>query len=79
MAGRPFLDTVNIFMKINKVFQNFFTFLKEVKMEIKKINWPTKQETIRYTIIVIGVSLGVAIFLGGLDFIFNSLITKFIF
>ena len=66
-------------MKINKIFQKFFTFLKEVKKEIKKINWPTKQETMRYTVIVIGVSVGVAVFLGGLDFIFNSLITRFIF
>jgi len=65
-------------MKISKLFGNFFVFLKEVKKEIKKINWPTKQETIRYTAIVIGVSIGVAIFLGGLDFVFNSLITKFV-
>jgi len=54
------------------------TFLKEVKVELKKVNWPTKQETIKYTLIVIGVSLVVAIFLGGLDFIFTWLIDKFI-
>jgi preprotein translocase subunit SecE len=66
-------------MKISKLFEKSFAFLKEVKKEIKKINWPTKQETIRYTAIVIGISIGVAIFLGGLDFIFNSLITRFIF
>ena len=66
-------------MKINKILKRFFIFLKEVKMEIKKINWPTRKETIRYTLIVIGVSVAVASFLGGLDFIFNTLITKFIF
>ncbi len=54
------------------------TFLKEVKVELKKVNWPTKQETIKYTLIVIGVSLAVAIFLGGLDFIFTWLLGKFI-
>jgi len=53
-------------------------FLKEVRLEIKKVNWPTRKETFRYTIIVIGVSLGVAIFLGTLDFIFKTLITKFV-
>jgi len=61
---------------------NFFskitTFLKEVRLEIKKVNWPTRKETFRYTLIVIGVSLGVAIFLGTLDFVFKTLITKFI-
>jgi len=54
------------------------TFLKEVKVELKKVNWPTKQETTKYTLIVIGVSLAVAIFLGGLDFIFTWLLEKFV-
>lgn len=53
-------------------------YLKEVKVEIKKVNMPTKQETIKYTLIVIGLSLVVAIFLGGLDFIFTLLISKFL-
>ena len=54
------------------------TFLKEVKLEIKKVNWPTRQQAIRYTLIVIGVSFALAIFLGGLDFIFTFLLNKFI-
>jgi preprotein translocase subunit SecE len=54
------------------------TFLKEVRVELKKVNWPTKNETIKYTLIIIGVSLAVAVFLGGLDFIFTWLISKFI-
>jgi len=54
------------------------TFLKEVKLEVKKINWPTRQQTIRYTLIVIGVSFAVAFFLGGLDYIFSTLLDIFI-
>ncbi|HHE67501.1 MAG TPA: preprotein translocase subunit SecE [Candidatus Parcubacteria bacterium] len=61
-----------------KFFSRIIPFLKEVKMEIKKVNWPTRQETIKYTLIVIGVSLGVAFYLGFLDFIFTFLINKFI-
>jgi preprotein translocase subunit SecE len=61
---------------------NFFnkitTFLKEVRLEMKKVNWPTRQETLRYTLIVIGVSLAVAAFLGALDFLFTTLLNKFI-
>jgi preprotein translocase subunit SecE len=61
---------------------NFFAkipaFLKEVRLEMKKVNWPTRRETIRYTLIVIGVSLGVAAFLGALDFIFTTLLNKFV-
>lgn len=54
-------------------------FLKEVKMEMKKVNWPTKKETIRYTLIVIGISIAIAIYLGGLDFIFTTILNKFVF
>ena len=42
-------------------------FLKEVKAELLKVKWPTKQETIRLTGIVIAVSLIVGIFIGGVD------------
>jgi len=54
------------------------TYLKEVRLEMKKVNWPAREQTIRYTLIVIGVSLVVAIYLGGLDIIFSTLINKFI-
>jgi len=56
-------------MKIGNIPQKIFIFLKEVRLEIKKVNWPTRKETIRYTLIVISVSLGTAIFLGGIDYI----------
>jgi len=54
------------------------SFLKEVKLETKKINWPTREETIKYTLIVIGISTGVALFLGGLDFILTLFLNKII-
>ena len=65
-------------MKIANLPQKIIVFLKEVKLEMKKVNWPTRKETIRYTLIVIGVSVAVAAFLGTLDFIFNTLLTRFI-
>ena len=54
------------------------TYLKEVKLEIRKVNWPTREQTIRYTLIVLGISATVAIFLGGLDFLFTQLLDKFV-
>ena len=54
------------------------TFLKEVKLEVKKVNWPTRHQTIRYTLIILGISLVIAVFLGGLDFLFTMLLEKFI-
>lgn len=41
--------------------------------ELKKVTWPTRDEAVRQTIIVIAMSIGVAIFLGALDFVFTYL------
>ncbi len=40
----------------------------EAKAELKKVVWPTRKETIQYTLVVIGVSLGVALFLSAVDY-----------
>jgi len=45
---------------------------------MKKVNWPSRQETTKYTLIVIGVSLVVAFYLGTLDFLFSTLLDKFV-
>lgn len=45
-------------------------FLKEVKQELKKVSWPTREETIKLTTIVIVLSVIVAIFIGAVDMIF---------
>ncbi len=46
-------------------------FIKEVFAEWKNITWPSKNQTIFYTLIVIIISLIVAYYLGLLDHIFN--------
>lgn len=55
-----------------------FTFLKEVQLEMKRVNWPTRQQVIQNTILVLAISIAVAIFLGMLDFIFVSLLERFV-
>ncbi len=56
--------------------ERIFNYLKAAIAEIKKVSWPTKKETMQYTILVIVLSLAVAALLGGLDYIFNWLIQK---
>ena len=60
------------------IFDKLVKFLKEVRQELKKVSWPSRQETVKYTLIVIGVSLAVAVFLGGLDFLFAWTLEKFV-
>ncbi|MBU2545062.1 preprotein translocase subunit SecE [Patescibacteria group bacterium] len=61
-----------------KLIIKLFTFLKEVRLEMKKVNWPSRKETIKYTLIIVGVSLSVAAFLGGLDYIFSTILNKYV-
>jgi len=49
-------------------------FFTEVKSELFKVTWPTKNQVIRLTTVVIFISLAVGIFIGGLDFVFTKLI-----
>ena len=56
---------------------NIFNFLKEVKEELAKVVWPTKEKTIRYTILVIVVAVAVGAILGGLDYLL-TLFTDFL-
>ncbi|MDP3778725.1 MAG: preprotein translocase subunit SecE [bacterium] len=60
------------------MFQNLTVFLKESRSELKKVTWPTREETIRYTAAVIVISLATAGLLGGADFIFKTLLTRFV-
>ncbi|MBT4209829.1 MAG: preprotein translocase subunit SecE [Candidatus Komeilibacteria bacterium] len=48
---------------MNKIL-NYF---KGAKEELSKVVWPTRQTTINHTLMVIGVSITVAIFLGVVD------------
>ncbi len=53
---------------------NPLVFLKEAKTELSRVVWPTRAETIRLTAIVVGVSVGVGLFIGGLDILFVKLV-----
>ena len=53
-------------------------FLKEVRVELAKVSWPTRNQTVLYTLVVIGISLFMAVFLGLLDFGYKFIIDKFL-
>lgn len=49
-------------------------YLNETKAELKHVNWPSREQTINYTIIVIGISVVIALLLGLFDVIFSTLL-----
>lgn len=58
---------------------NPVTFMQEVISELRKSVWPSKEEVVRLTAVVIAMSVVIGFFLGGLDRLFAELFTRVIF
>ena len=56
------------------MFSKITSFLQESKLELGRVNWPSRKETVQLTLVVIGISLLFAVFLGLLDFLFAYLL-----
>lgn len=46
----------------------FGAYVREAKEELEKVIWPSREMTIRYSLLVIGMSVLMAMFFAGLDF-----------
>ncbi len=60
------------------LFAKISNYLKESKIELKKVIWPMPHETLYHTLAVISISILTAVFLGSLDYIFNYILRLFI-
>ena len=47
--------------------------VRETRGELRKVTWPTREEALRLTYVVIGLSLAMGLLLGGADFVLGSL------
>lgn len=53
-------------------------YLKDTKGELKHVSWPTRHQTIAFTVIVIFISVFVSVILGFFDYLFSQLLEKLI-
>lgn len=51
-------------------------YLRDTITEMKHVKWPTTQQAIVYTILIIAISAMVALFLSGFDYVFNLLLEQ---
>jgi preprotein translocase subunit SecE len=56
--------------KENRVMQYF----RETRAELRKVVWPTREEAINLTIIVVATVVGMSVFLGVFDYVFTVLL-----
>jgi preprotein translocase subunit SecE len=71
-SGQP--RAVSKIQKQN-VFQKSIQFLREVKVELKKVTWPSKKQTIGSTVVAIVLVIIISLFLGVVDMSLTSLIS----
>jgi preprotein translocase subunit SecE len=46
--------------------------LRDTRSELKKVTWPTRQETTNLTLVVIGISVALGLVLGGVDLVLSE-------
>ena len=58
--------------------QSFFSLVKEARIEIRKVVWPTRQETTQTTLMVVAVVLVMALLLWGLDSLLGWIVSSIV-
>jgi len=53
-------------------------YIKDTQTELKHVSWPTRNQAIVFSIVVILISVGVSIYLGLFDYILKSGLGKII-
>jgi preprotein translocase subunit SecE len=53
-------------------------YFKETRAELRKVSWPSREEAINLTVIVMTVTIAMATFLGVVDFLFSRLFSLLI-
>lgn len=53
-------------------------YIKATAAEMRQVAWPTRQQTIAYTILVIAISTVVALYVGAFDYLFSQGINELI-
>lgn len=56
-------------IKENRITQYF----RETRAELRKVVWPTRQEAINLTLIVVGTIVAMSIFFGAIDYVLTAL------
>lgn len=54
------------------------TYLREVRVELNRVDWPTRVELMRMSLVVLIVLLVVAVYLGLFDYIYTVIIKRWL-
>jgi len=69
---------MNYLSNITKLPQGVVSYIRESRQELKNVQWPTRQETIRYTVVILAVSFVVAVATSAIDTVLTFAVQKFV-
>ncbi len=56
--------------------RSFVTYLKNVSAEMKHVVFPSRTQGILHTILIVLISAFVAVYVGGLDYVFTGVVNR---
>ncbi len=60
--------------RIKQIFEKTKRFFRELRAELRKVVWPTKKETMQYTMIVVSTVAVISLFIWVVDSVFSGLL-----
>ncbi len=72
---KPLIGTTSVTEKeSNNYYQRALQFLREVKIELKKVTWPSRKQAVGSTVVVIILVMIISLFLGVVDIGLSNLV-----
>jgi preprotein translocase subunit SecE len=78
LALLPVMGVALFFVALTAQGAAFFTLLREAVVETRRVVWPTRQDTVQTTLVVVAFVFAMALILWGLDAAFGKLISLII-
>jgi preprotein translocase subunit SecE len=75
-APRPARDGAP--RRLPAVVQRVADYLREVSVELRRVDWPTRTELVRMSIVVLVVLSLLALYLGAFDYIFTVVVKRWL-
>ncbi|MEK7638568.1 MAG: preprotein translocase subunit SecE [Patescibacteria group bacterium] len=57
---------------------NLIKYIRDTATELKQVSWPTQNQAMVYTALVVGISALVALYIGAFDYLFSQVINNII-
>lgn len=66
------------FVRASFSIMSLIQYLKDTRSELRHVSWPSQKQAVVYTVLVIVISILTSLYLGFFDFLFTTLLERFV-